>query len=165
MAKSLSSPALPSESPAANMASGNSMVRLLTAFVVVCDARSRALSFRRSPTYAVVGEPSFAHNHAGFAFAPARTRRSAGRRYAAVIRRPGIRRSYSPPCFRRGSAMNSAVTDVLGVATATEPYSGQRFFQVSTKWLPWSSSTPQILKWMRTSAYREISPGVASGSR
>ena len=64
------------------------------------------------------------------------------------------------------SVTNSAVTDVLGVATATEPYSGQRFFQVSTKWLPWSSSTPQILKWIRTSAYRlNVARHVASESR
>ena len=51
----------------------------------------------------------------------------------------------------RGSGWNSAVTLVLGVATATEPYSGQRRFQISTSSWPSESPTPHIWKWMRIS--------------
>ena len=45
---------------------------------------------------------------------------------------------------RNRSRVNSAVTLVFGVATATVPYSGQRRFHVSTSDSPSAVSTPHI---------------------
>jgi len=53
------------------------------------------------------------------------------------------------PSYRRDSACDVSVTVVSAVATATEPYSGQRRFQVSTSPSACSACTPHISKCTR----------------
>ena len=55
----------------------------------------------------------------------------------------------TPSYLPRASTCDASVTVVSAVATATEPYSGQRRFQVSTSPSACSACTPHISKCTR----------------
>src|SRR3989442_9035028 len=74
----------------------------------------------------------------------------------------------TPPCYARaprGSAWEGSVTEVSSVAVTTDPYRGQRRFQVSTSPSACSGVMPHISKDTRRASKTVRSPGLVSGSR
>src|SRR5437763_14313759 len=94
-----------------------------------------------------------------------------GRVYRPVLALHYARMRTSPPCPRphvrgrgtlsylpRASTCDASVTVVSAVATATEPYSGQRRFQVSPNPSACSACTPHISNCTRMAQETVLSP-------